>query len=92
LGERKFETSFEFTPYARLVFSANHPPKSEDASPAFFRRWLVVPFLKTFTEDAEVWLDTEAGFELLNVDEECSTGAGRRRIRTGAAWSRRRAE
>lgn len=53
LGERKFETSFEFTPYARLVFSANHPPKSEDASPAFFRRWLVVPFLKMFTEDAE---------------------------------------
>jgi putative DNA primase/helicase len=26
------------------VFSANHPPRSEDASHAFFRRWLVVPF------------------------------------------------
>lgn len=38
----------EFVPYSRLVFSANHPPKSQDASPAFFRRWLVVPFERTF--------------------------------------------
>jgi P4 family phage/plasmid primase-like protien len=52
-GERKFESSFDFTPYARLVFSANHPPKSQDASPAFFRRWIVVPFDKTFTAGAE---------------------------------------
>jgi putative DNA primase/helicase len=48
LAEPKFEESFEFVPYARLVFSANLPPKSQDASPAFFRRWLVAPFEKTF--------------------------------------------
>ena len=52
LAERKFEESFEFVPYARLVFSANLPPKSQDASPAFFRRWLVVPFEKTFQAGA----------------------------------------
>jgi hypothetical protein len=33
LGERKFETSFEFTPYARLVFSANHPPRPRTHRP-----------------------------------------------------------
>jgi P4 family phage/plasmid primase-like protien len=48
LAERKFEESFEFIPYSRLIFSANHPPKSQDASSAFFRRWIVVPFERTF--------------------------------------------
>lgn len=52
LAERKFEESFEFVPYSRLVFSANLPPKSQDASPAFFRRWSVVPFEKTFQAGA----------------------------------------
>lgn len=48
LAERKFEESFEFIPFSRLIFSANHPPKSQDASSAFFRRWVVVPFERTF--------------------------------------------
>jgi putative DNA primase/helicase len=43
-AERKFQGSFEFTPFARLLFSTNHYPQSKDSSPAFFRRWLVVPF------------------------------------------------
>jgi putative DNA primase/helicase len=43
-AERKFQGSFEFRPFARLIFSTNHYPKSKDASPAFFRRWLVIPF------------------------------------------------
>ncbi|MBM3739851.1 MAG: DUF3854 domain-containing protein [Acidobacteria bacterium] len=48
LAERKFEESFDFVPFTRLIFSANHPPKSQDASSAFFRRWVVVPFERTF--------------------------------------------
>ena len=52
MAEYKFQDSFEFVPYARLVFSANHPPKSQDASPAFFRRWVVVPFERTFKDGA----------------------------------------
>ena len=48
LAERKYAESFELIPYARLVFSANHPPRSSDASEAFFRRWIVVPFERTF--------------------------------------------
>lgn len=43
-GERKFQGSFEFTPFARLIFSSNHYPTSKDASHAFFRRWLVATF------------------------------------------------
>ncbi len=48
LAERKYADSFEFEPYARLIFSANSPPQSSDASHAFFRRWLCVPFLRNF--------------------------------------------
>ncbi len=49
-AERKFESSFEFRPYARLVFSANSAPRSDDATHGFFRRWLVIPFNRTFDE------------------------------------------
>jgi putative DNA primase/helicase len=52
LAEYKYQESFEFVPFARLVFSANHPPRSSDSSHAFFRRWLVVPFTRTFEGDA----------------------------------------
>jgi putative DNA primase/helicase len=38
------------TLYVRLVFSANHPPRSNDSSHAFFRRWVVLPFTHTFEE------------------------------------------
>ena len=47
-AERKFRDSFEFSPFARLVFSTNEPPQSSDASYAFLRRWLVIPFDHAF--------------------------------------------
>jgi putative DNA primase/helicase len=53
-AEYKFRDSFDLLPFARLVFSANHPPRSQDASPAFFRRWLVVPFNRTFAPGQQI--------------------------------------
>ncbi len=47
-GEFKFRDRFSFRPFARLVFSANQPPISRDASDAFYERWLVVPFERKF--------------------------------------------
>ena len=49
-AERKFHDSFDFVPYARLIFSANHPPQSADASEAFFQRWRVTPFERQFRD------------------------------------------
>lgn len=43
-AERKHRDSFEFTPYARLIFSANEAPPTADNSDAFFERWLILPF------------------------------------------------
>lgn len=53
-AEYKYRDPFEFVPFARLVFSANYPPRSTDASDAFFRRWLVVAFTRTFAGGEEI--------------------------------------
>jgi P4 family phage/plasmid primase-like protien len=53
-AEYKFRDSFDLLPFTRLVFSANHPPRSGDASHAFYRRWLVVPFNRTFEVDEQI--------------------------------------
>jgi putative DNA primase/helicase len=47
-AEHKFKDSFSVLPFARLIFSANRPPKSPDATEAFFERWIVVPFDRKF--------------------------------------------
>ena len=49
-AEYKFRDSFEYVPFAKLVFSANTPPRSDDATHGFFRRWQVVPFLRSFED------------------------------------------
>ena len=40
--------SFTFSPFCRLIFSANLPPQSPDSTDAFFDRWIVVPFTTSF--------------------------------------------
>jgi putative DNA primase/helicase len=72
MAEYKFKDSFEFIPYARLVFSATHPPKSQDASPAFFRRWVVVPFERTFTDGAPGTMPRDQLDAMLADPEELS--------------------
>jgi putative DNA primase/helicase len=52
-GELKYQNSFEFTPFVRLLFSANQFPASRDFSGAFLDRWLIVPFERRFRESAE---------------------------------------
>jgi putative DNA primase/helicase len=53
-AEYKFRGSFDFVPFCKLLFSANHPPRSADSSDAFFRRWLVVPFDQTFEPHEQI--------------------------------------
>lgn len=47
-GEKKFQDSFSFKPYAKLVFSANLLPQTSDDSDAFYRRWCIIPFPNRF--------------------------------------------
>jgi P4 family phage/plasmid primase-like protien len=47
-AEQKFARPFDFKPKARLLFSANELPRSRDLTPAYFRRWVIIPFPNTF--------------------------------------------
>jgi putative DNA primase/helicase len=52
-GEHKFENSFKFRNFAKLIFSANEIPESGDKSDAFYRRWLIFHFDKKFVGGKE---------------------------------------
>lgn len=47
-AERKNQHPFNFRPFCKLIFSANKMPPSYDKSPAFYRRWIILPFPNTF--------------------------------------------
>jgi putative DNA primase/helicase len=47
-AQKKFKDSFNFENYAKLLYSANALPKTEDDSYAFYRRWLLFTFPNTF--------------------------------------------
>jgi putative DNA primase/helicase len=48
-AEVKHGELYEYRPHVRLIFSANQALESKDASRAFYRRWLVIPFEASFS-------------------------------------------
>jgi putative DNA primase/helicase len=50
-AERKYGQPFELENKAKLIFSANEIPETDDDSYAYFRRWVIVPFNRTFEGD-----------------------------------------
>lgn len=49
--QRKGERPFEFTSYAKQLFSANEIPKIKDRGGAIQRRLVIIPFLAHFSKD-----------------------------------------
>jgi putative DNA primase/helicase len=47
-GELKYRDPFEFRPFARLIFSANHFPAARCATQSYFDRWVLIPFERRF--------------------------------------------
>ncbi len=47
-AQKKFLDSFNFKNYAKLLYSANTLPKTDDDSYAFYRRWILINFPNTF--------------------------------------------
>ena len=47
-AEKKFQDSFSFTNYAKMIFSANMLPITNDDSYAFYRRLIILNFDETF--------------------------------------------
>lgn len=52
-AEFKGRDSFDFKPFARLVFSANEMPRSSDLTFGFFRRLIIIPFPNKFGEGGQ---------------------------------------
>ena len=51
-AQHKYGQPFSFRNHAKLVFSANRIPDSDDTSHAYYKRWLILPFERSFTEGA----------------------------------------
>ena len=65
-AQKKFQNPFEFQNYAKLIFSANEIPQSEDRTYAYFRRWIILFFEKVFEGDDN---DTELINKLITPEE-----------------------
>lgn len=59
-AEYKYRDSFQFVPTAKLLFSANQLPRSRDESKAFYDRFVIVPFTKTFPRNPAKKRELEA--------------------------------
>jgi len=67
-AERKLQHPFQFTNYAKLIFSCNILPTSPDTSDAFFRRFVILQFKRVFDESTA---DTNI-LSKITTDEELS--------------------
>jgi putative DNA primase/helicase len=52
-AQEKFKPQFEFAPFCRFIFAMNALPETKDLSKGFFRRVVIVPFTRTFSEDEQ---------------------------------------
>jgi len=66
--ERKNQRAYDTTLYAKLVFSANKIPETEDESDAYFRREIIISFPNRFEGDNQ---DTSL-LKKLTTEEELS--------------------
>jgi P4 family phage/plasmid primase-like protien len=85
-AERKFGQPFTFRNYARLIFSCNKIPDSRDRTYAFYRRWLVIPFERTFTgKEADKGLRAKLYQELPGILNRALEGL--QRLHTNQAFT-----
>jgi putative DNA primase/helicase len=50
-AEKKHRDPFSFRNHAKLIFSANRIPKTDDPTFAYLRRWVILPFEQYFADD-----------------------------------------
>ena len=57
----------EFTPIAKIIFSVNELPKINDTTPGLYRRFVIVPFDRTFISNPDLDLETKLSAELPGI-------------------------
>jgi P4 family phage/plasmid primase-like protien len=65
-AQKKYGQPFSFRNYAKLIFSSNRIPDSDDKSYAYFKRWLILSFERVFQGIAK---DTDLIKKLTTSDE-----------------------
>ncbi|WP_231589946.1 DNA primase family protein [Methanosarcina siciliae] len=51
MAERKYQNSFSFNPTVKLMFSANRIPFAYSDNYAYYRRWMLIKFPRTFEKN-----------------------------------------
>lgn len=80
-AEHKGKDPFYFTPFVRLLFSANRFPRAQDTTKAYFRRLVFIPFEREFIEGVNADPD---------LSEKLVTGKARSRVLSRAINGLRR--
>lgn len=57
----------EFFPSTKLIFSVNELPKINDTTPGLYRRFMIVPFNKTFISNPDLTLEDKLTAELPGI-------------------------
>jgi putative DNA primase/helicase len=52
-AQEKFKRGYSFQPYAKLLFLGNSIPSTPDSTPGFYRRTVIVPFIKEIPPEKE---------------------------------------
>jgi phage/plasmid-associated DNA primase len=65
--QRKYGQPFDFRNFAKLIFSANQIPDTEDRTFAYYKRWIILKFEKVFRENKDTNL-----IDKLTTPEELS--------------------
>jgi phage/plasmid-associated DNA primase len=52
-AQRKYGQPFDFRNFAKLIFSANQIPDTEDRTFAYYKRWIILKFEKVFRENKD---------------------------------------
>lgn len=67
-AEIKFRPEpLEFVPTVKLVFSVNELPKINDTTPGLYRRFIIIPFDRTFIEKPDLDLEVKLSAELPGI-------------------------
>lgn len=52
-AEKKHMDAFSFINYAKMIFSANEIPQTDDKTSAFYRRWIIINFPWAFVDEPD---------------------------------------
>jgi putative DNA primase/helicase len=67
-AERKYQPSFSFKPYVKLIAATNNLPRLFDLTDGFFRRAIILSFNRQFTgKDIDVSLEAKLTAELAGI-------------------------